>query len=227
MLLRFSGILLVFATGCLYAQRPDHSFCGWKYSDTGTIRKGFQKPLSFLNISDGDTIADIGSASGAFEGSLSVIGNFRDVHFVLVDIDSTCLNRTSVNNMLDYYGRLKGIPLGQQFTIVNNTPDSLYLAKDKYRHIWLFNTLHEIPDKQKIIRDIAAVLVPGGELVLEEVLSSPGHTIHGGCHKPLLREDEIVSLFERNGFTKKEMMTNPGNVKKPREPVVMIRFLKL
>jgi ubiquinone/menaquinone biosynthesis C-methylase UbiE len=219
-------LALSFTAGAQQKPKKNLAFCGFRFVDTAVLRHQFEKQLAFLRISDNDTIVDIGSSSGAMEGCLGAIGNFSQVNFILVDIDSNCLNRQRVNNMIDHYAGLKGEPLGADFTIINNTPDSLYLPSHSYRHAWLMNTLHEIPDKQKMANDINAILKPGGELILLEILSRPGHTRHGGCKQPLLDEHEIKRIFEENGFTQTETLWNPTNAKKFHNPYYMVRFIK-
>ncbi|MEO8174219.1 MAG: methyltransferase domain-containing protein [Sediminibacterium sp.] len=209
-------------------QKPNKrlSFCGWKYTDTSFIRSAFGKKLEFLRITNGETIVDVGSSSGAFEGSISVIGNFNKVNFVLVDIDTNCLNQQRVNNMIDYHSQVRGTPIPATFSIVQNTVDSLYLPLNTYKKVLLMNTLHEVPDKQKIVRDICAVLQKGGELILDELVARPKHTIHGGCKQPLMDEAEIKTLFEQNGFRQADTLMNPANPKKIVNPEYMVRFIK-
>jgi ubiquinone/menaquinone biosynthesis C-methylase UbiE len=213
---------------CSYAQKKKPAFCGVRYTDTAVLRHQYEQQLKFLHINDNDTIVDIGAASGVMEGALNVIAAYSNVHFLLVDIDTFCLNPVRVQNMASYYGSLSGRTSTTKYTIVNNSPDSLYLPANSYRKAWLMNTLHEIPDKQKMIRDIAAILKPGGELVMLEILSRPGHTIHGGCNQPLLDENEIRALLEQNGFEQKETLWNPtsSESKKTRNPYYMVRFVK-
>jgi len=221
-------LLISFSLTGTAQQKPDKklSFCGWRYFDTTVIRNQFEKKLSFLNIHDGDTIVDIGSSSGSFEGCLCVIGNFKNVNFVLVDIDSLCLNKKRVDNMVAYYSQVKTEEIKQNFTIVQNTVDSLYLPENSYKKAWLFNTLHEIPDKQKMVKDIYKILQTGGELVLLELLSRPKHTIHGGCHQPLMNENEIKTLFEQNGFRQADTLLNSNQPKKIINPEYLVRFIK-
>jgi len=203
------------------------AFCGWKYKDTAVLRVIFEKQLAFLNIKNNDTIIDIGSSSGSYEGCISVLGTFKNVTFVLVDIDSNCLNKTKVNNMVSYYSMLKGEPINQKFDIIQNTVDSLYLPLNLYSKVWLMNTLHEIPDKQKLISDVNKVMRLGGELILYEILSSPKHTIHGGCDHPLMGDNEIEILLTKNGFKRTSEVDNPSNPKKITHPSKMIRFIKI
>jgi ubiquinone/menaquinone biosynthesis C-methylase UbiE len=211
-----------------YGQKKKTGFCGMGYTDTAILRHQYERQLAFLQINDNDTIVDIGSSSGAMEGALGVIADYRNVHFLLVDIDTGCLNPAALNRMVSYYAALGQKQNTTQYTIVNNTPDSLYLPTNSYRKAWLMNTLHEIPDQPKMIRDIAAILRPGGELVMLEILSRPGHTIHGGCNQPLLDENQIKTLLEQNGFEQKDILWNPTNSdsERIRNPYYMVRFIR-
>lgn len=208
--------------------KPDKhlSFCGWKYADSSIIRKGFGKKLDFLHISNGETIVDIGSSTGEFDAGICVIGNFTNVNFILVDIDSSCLNQQKLNNMLTYYSQVKGETIQSKFTINVNTVDSLWLPANTYKKALLMNTLHEIPDKQKMVRDICSILQKGGELILDELVARPKHTIHGGCKQPLMDEAEIKTLFEQNGFRQADILMNPTNPKRIINPEYVVRFIK-
>ena len=209
-------------------QKPkkDLSFCGWKYKDSSHIRIAVGKKLDFIQIKDGDTVVDIGAQSGTFLGCISVIVDFKQLNFILVDIDSNCLNKQKVDNMIAHYSKVKGEALKTNFTIVQNTTDSLYLPENSYTKILLMNTLHEIPDKVKMIRDICAVMKKGGELILDELMARPKHLIHGGCNQALMDEAEVKKLFEENGFRQADIIMNISNPKKIVNPEYLGRFIK-
>ena len=201
-------------------------FCGYKYKDSALLRKHFEQQLAFLQIQSGDTIVDIGSSSGAYIGSINVIADFKNVHFILVDIDSNCLNTTKVNNMIAHYEGLRGRPFNNTIGFVKNTTDSLWLPLNRYKKMWIFNTLHEIPDKEDIIRQMAAVLQSGGELIIADLMATEKRKIHTGCHKPLMNEDEIKKLMLNEGFEYKNVAINPLPVKKMKNPYYLFRFVK-
>jgi ubiquinone/menaquinone biosynthesis C-methylase UbiE len=201
-------------------------FCGYSYKDTGRLRMHFEQQLAFLQISSGDTIVDIGSSSGSFTGAINVIAEFKNVHFILVDIDSNCLNTTKVNNMIAHYEGMRGQPFNNTIAFVQNTTDSLWLPVNRYKKMWIFNTLHEIPDKAGIIKQMAAVLQSGGEIIIAELLATEKRKIHGGCHKPLMTGDEIKKLMDTEGFEYKNMVINPIPVKKMKNPYCLFRFIK-
>jgi ubiquinone/menaquinone biosynthesis C-methylase UbiE len=201
-------------------------FCGYKYKDSAMLRKHFEQQLAFLQINDGDTIADIGSSSGAYIGAINVIAEFKNVHFILVDIDSNCLNSTKVNNMTAHYEGLRGQPFNNTIGFVMNTIDSLWLPFNSKKKLWIFNTLHEIPDKAGMIKQMSAVLKTGGEIIIAEVLATEKNKVHGGCRYPLMSDDEIKKLMDGAGFDFKNMITNPIPVKKIRNPYCLYRFIK-
>jgi ubiquinone/menaquinone biosynthesis C-methylase UbiE len=202
------------------------NFCGYRYKDSSLLRKHFEQQLAFLQVKDSDTIVDVGTSSGAFIGAINVIAEFKNVHFILVDIDSNCLNKTRVNNMIAYYENLKGASFNNSTSFVVNTTDSLYLPLNSKRKLWMFNTLHEIPGKAAIIKQMAAVLQTGGEIIIGELMATEKHKIHQGCNKPLMTEDELKKLMQDAGFTFINVVVNPIPVKKRRNPYCLFRFAK-
>ena len=202
-------------------------FCGYKYSDSSLLRKHFEQQLTFLKINNGDTIVDIGSSSGAYIGAINVMADFKNVHFILVDIDSHCLNTDKVNNMIAHYEKLRGKPFNNTIGFVQNTTDSLYLPLNSKQKLWMFNTLHEIPDKANIIKQMAAVLQTGGEIIIAELLATEKRKIHGGCHKPLMTGEDLKKLMLDAGFAFKNVALNPLPVKKIKNPYCLFRFVKL
>ena len=202
-------------------------FCGYRYKDSSMIRKHFEQQLAFLQVNDGDTIVDIGSSSGAYIGAINVIADFKQAHFILVDIDSACLNSSKVSNMIAHYEGLRGQAFNNSIGFIKNTTDSLWLPMSHYKKIWIFNTLHEIPDKAGMIKQISAVLQSGGEIVIAELMATEKRKIHGGCNKPLMSDDEMKNLMSTAGFTFKNMAFNPLAVKKIKNPYCMYRFVKL
>lgn len=201
-------------------------FCGYKYKDSAMLRKHFEQQLVFLQISNGDTIVDIGSSSGAYIGAINVIAEFKNVHFILVDIDINCLNSTKVNNMIAHYENLRGSAFNNSISFVVNTTDSLYLPLNSKRKLWIFNTLHEIPEKAGMIKQMAAVLQTGGEIIIAELLATEKYKIHRGCNKPLMSDEEMKNLMQAAGFDFKNVIINPIPVKKMKNPYCLYRFIK-
>jgi len=197
-------LLLLMLSLCVSAQNKNKidklKFCGWQLNDKQKISSNFKEQFDFLNVQEGDTIVDIGAQSGTYEGCFLAVNNFKTIRFLLVDIDSSCLNQEKVHNMIAHYSKVKGDSIRNSFQIVQNTPDSLWLPLNQYRKVWLFNTLHELPDQPKMIKDIHAILKTGGEITILEIPAKYEGQLHGGCHKPLLSLEKINALFASNGF---------------------------
>jgi ubiquinone/menaquinone biosynthesis C-methylase UbiE len=223
--------LLQVITACFGQQNQEKikklKFCGYTYKDSAFLRTHFEQQLAFLQINSGDTIVDIGSQSGAYIGAINVIAEFKNVHFILVDIDSSCLNSTKLSNMITYYENLKGSSFNNSTSFLVNTTDSLYLPLNSKKKLWLFNTLHEIPDKAVIIKQMAAVLQTGGEIIIAELMASEKNKIHGGCKYPLMTEAALKKLMQDAGFLFKNVAVNPIPAKKIRNPYCLFRFIKL
>jgi ubiquinone/menaquinone biosynthesis C-methylase UbiE len=169
-------------------------------------------------------VVDIGAANGWFEGAFGAGSGINSVHFILVDIDSGCLNRRKVNAMMQHYSSLKGEAINYSFDLVHNTPESLQLPFNRYKKVWMFNMLHEIPDQEKMVRDVFNILQPGGEIILLEIIPKKKGQLHGGCHKPLMEPEACTKLFESNGFHLQEA----ARLTKIRKRIVfsLMRFTK-
>ena len=223
MVLLLGGLLLVCCSLSAQKMKPDE-FCGTRYRDLQALKEQLKYQFEFLRLQDGDTVVDIGAASGWYEGAVWAGTDLKKLQVILVDIDSNCLNQQRVSNMLHHYGDLKGGPYELDITMIRNTPDTLYLEPGKYNKIWLLNTLHEVPDPPKLLQQIYRVLRPGGELILLELVPTKPGKKHGGCNKPLRSPDQWVELLQREGFRKTESMIDAARNKKT--PVTMIRFIR-
>lgn len=210
-----------------FAQKKDKiefsSFCGWKMNDKEKIITFFQPQFEFLKVQENDTIVDIGAQSGSYEGAFLTVNNFKNLSFILVDIDSRCLNQQKVNNMLAHYSKVKGDSIQCHFQLIQNTQDSLWLPLNHYKQVWLMNTLHEIPDQAKMVKEINAILQAGAEIVLLELSPKYEGELHTGCRKPLLSFAQINQLFTSNGFVLKERKNIP---RKKNSDVMMMRYIK-
>lgn len=220
-------LLMISHTG--YAQKKSKQeklpFCGVRIENKEPLNEVYKQEVNFLELKENDTIVDIGAGSGWYEGALSAAMPLEHVHFFLVDISKECLNETKVNNMKDYYSSLKGSPITNTFTLINNTPDSLYLPARTFKKVWILNTLHEIPDPSKMIRDIYNILQPGGEVIILEVVPRKPHERHVGCRKPLLSKQEWNELFTAHHFSVGNTL-DLNDMDKKRSPFHFTRYVK-
>lgn len=198
-------------------------FCGWNLSSKKTIRALLEEQVNFLSPQKGDTVVNIGAASGSYEGCLAAGFDVAEVAFILVDIDARCLNEQKVANMRRYYSAVKGDSIRNRFEMVINTQDSLYLPLARYKKVWLMNTLHEMASPEKMACGIAAILKPGGELSVLEALPQKEGQLHGGCKKPLFTSAEIKTIFLQAGF---RLAATKELAKKQKFIPAMYRFIK-
>lgn len=198
-------------------------FCGIKIKDLDKEKAAYQEELDFLRLQEYDSVVDVGAGSGWYEGVLSVLSPLQHLHFFLVDINVDCLNETKVNNMKTYYSLQKGDTITNRFTIINNTVDSLYLPANRFKKVWIMNTLHEIPDRAKMVRDMYHVLQSGGEVLVLEMFARKEHELHGGCRKPLFSRQELDQLFTSHQFTVKDHIEMKIN---RRATFQIVRYIK-
>jgi ubiquinone/menaquinone biosynthesis C-methylase UbiE len=222
-------IALLMISNTLYAQKKSKieklPFCGVRIDKKEFLNEVYKQQFDFMDLKENDTIVDIGAGSGWYEGALSATMPFSNLHFFLVDISTDCLNEKKVSNMKEHYSSLKGSPITNTFTLINNSVDSLYLPARTFKKVWILNTLHEVPDQQKIIRDMYNILQPGGEVIILEIIPRKPHELHGGCHKPLLSKQEWDDLFTANHFSVKNTMELADKDNK-RSPFQIIRYIR-
>jgi ubiquinone/menaquinone biosynthesis C-methylase UbiE len=223
-MMRYCFLLLIVIAAAKTGAQGKQNFCGVSYKKLGVLKQQLGEQFNFLQVRENDTIVDIGAASGWFEGAFGAGSGVNNVHFILVDIDTGCLNRKKVDAMLQSYSSLKGTPIHYSFDLVHNTTDSLKLPLTSYKKVWIFNMLHEIPDQAKMVRDVYEILQPGGEVVLLEIVPKKKGQLHGGCKKPLMEPEECTKLFESNGFHQKDAI----KLTKMRKRIVfsLMRFVK-
>jgi hypothetical protein len=198
-------------------------YCGVHWKDTTHIRRELQQQFNFLKLQPNDTIVDIGSSSGVYNGAIASLSEHK-LHFVLVDIDTACLNSGKVAGMTNHFNSLKGSAINSSFQIINNTPDSLWLPANSYKKAWLINVLHEIPDPGKMVRDANSILQQGGELIVFEMIPKRSGQLHGGCRMPLQSVANWKEMMNKNGFQFTEEIEIIKNRGKTR--IAMMRFIK-
>lgn len=198
-------------------------FCGVKIYKKQFIIDSYQQQFDFIGLQENDTLVDIGAGSGWYEGAMSAALPHNNLTFYLVDIDSNCLNKAKVNNMITHYSNVRGQHITNNFNIVNNTVDSLWLPLNHFKKVCIFNTLHEIPAKAKMVKAMNNILQAGGEVYVLEMMPRKPHELHGGCHQPLMTTEELNTLFTKNGFTVKarvELLQNKRSL------MQLIKYMK-
>lgn len=179
-----------------------YGFCGLAVKKSGYDQ--MKRQVAFLHLQANDTLVDIGAQSGWFAAVITKLSPVQPLHFILVDIDSSCLNERKLAAMKNYYST-QGIDLSKHsFQLVHNKPVSIPLPGSAFQHIMVRNTLHEVHDPVLFLRQVAWILRNDGELVIIEEEPTGKKKIHKGCRKPLLTFAEINTLMEEAGLRLKE-----------------------
>lgn len=136
--------------------------CPWwlAYSFDNPIRKLFHKPRQILEpyVREGMTVMDIGCGMGFFSiGMADLVGETGSV--IAVDLQPKMLEITA--------RRAKKRGFENRITTHRCQPDEIGI-KDAVDFILVFWMAHEVPDKKAFFRQLEAVLLPAGKLLMAE-----------------------------------------------------------
>ncbi len=87
----------------------------------------YQPQYIFLAVNDGDTTVRIGAQSGWYTAAFSVAT--KKLTFILVDIDTFCLNKTKVYNVLQYYSKIQDSAITNSFQFVDTLEITPFATK--------------------------------------------------------------------------------------------------
>src|SRR5688500_4236228 len=127
------------------------------------------------------------------------------VTFFLNDIDHHCLNERNLKKVLNYYSKLKGLPINRTnpFHIVISTPKNTNLPENKFDVIFSNATMHVIDQPDSVLADLYKNLKQDGHLYIRDEFLYNNETrkcASKKCDHYLLQFDPFISLMKRNGF---------------------------
>ena len=132
----------------------------------GIFRRIFQNPRTILKkfIREGMTVIDFGCGPGFFTvESAKLVG--RSGKVIAVDLQK---------GMLDLvYKKIRNTPLEKRITLHQCSAHSIGLH-EQADFILAFYVIHEVPDKERVLRELASLLKPDGQLLIAE---QKGHVI--------------------------------------------------
>lgn len=147
----------------------------------------------------GDVIADVGASSGYMEGAFSVTCD--SITFYIEDINKQYLNQKELDNVVNYFSKLRGKPQTNKFNKIigkkykTNLPDSLF---DK---IITIATFHEFVYVDYMISDIYTKLKPNGVLIICEEFSTKNdkrRTLNCGIEAYTV--EEVIDIMKSHGL---------------------------
>lgn len=148
----------------------------------GFFREIFQNPRKLLKnyIREGMTVIDFGCGPGFFTSEAAkLVGESGRV--VAVDLQK---------GMLDLV-KQKIVDTKYEKRIMLHQCESHSIGLQmKVDFIWAFYAIHEVPDKERVLRELTSLLKPGGKLLIAE---QKGHVIRKDF-------EEIVRIAVHSGL---------------------------
>ena len=147
--------------------------------------------------------ADIGASSGYYDAAMAVFAD--SVTFYLNDIDDHCLNEKNLDQVVEYYSKVKGqrIDSTNSFHIAIGSPVDTNLPKNIFDVIFSNATMHVIDQPDSILRDLHTSLKDDGHLFIRDefVYNNKSKKCDSKkCDHYLLQYDFFIALLQRNGF---------------------------
>ena len=68
--------------------------------------------------------------------------------------------------------------------------------------VLIFNALHEFKQIDMVLKEAFRILKKGGQLFIEEEISTSIPLIHEGCGKKLFFTEELITIVAEAGFEK-------------------------
>lgn len=162
--------------------------------------KQFIPEIEFMELKPGQKVAGIGSASGWYEGALSV--NTENIHYTIEDVNKRLLNQQQFDAVVKHFSSVREGEQTNTFDFVLGNYDSTKLPEKTYDRIIMRNAYHEFTSKWKMIHDLKSKLAPGGKIViLDETFASLYYTnYHSGCNIRSLQVKDVIRFFGEQGL---------------------------
>ncbi len=181
-----------------------------KVSAESIAKMKLEKILAFLNLTERDSIADIGTGNGY--SLVPIAASNPLLTFTVEDIDSNTLNVKKLAYQIKNNGNKARI---EQFKIVYGTEISTNLPSTSFNKILVFDVIHELSNKKEILDEIKRVLQKKGTVFIEEILVHKTQKKDWVCSYPFLTEEAFLLLMKTNNFIlkKEDIITDTGRNK--------------
>ena len=191
-------LLLIFSTSA-FAQKSNRPYnCGFYDKDTAQLRKTYETNIKYWEVKKGETIASIGAANGNLEVRCSLFVD--SINWTLEEIDSSCLNKTEFEKVLNYYQTLANKKVTSNFNLVIGSDTSTNLTPNNYDRVLLINVYHEITKQKEMIAEIYKILKNKGKLVIMERISNKKGKRRKDCPHIMTYEPDFIKLLNEQKF---------------------------
>ncbi len=154
--------------------------------------------LSFLEIKNGEWVAEVGSAEGYNLGVLSLL--YDSVTFYAEDIGLKYLSQKKLNKNVKRYSKLRKSPQTNNFHFVIGDFKKTNLPEAKFDKIIMIASFHEFTFVSEMIKDMATKLKPNGKLILMEAFSIGKDLIYCEDHHCGKFIDSTCIQMSKEGF---------------------------
>lgn len=167
-----------------------------------------QRCLDTITFSKGEIIADVGAGNGYLEGMLSLFND--SLTFYIQDIDTSICNQKEVDEVVDFYKKLKKKPFTNKFYAVNGSDVETNLPDSTFDKILMIHTYMYLKYPKVFMTDIKQKLKPNGRIYIISVnvpvndLTKALKVAHGWNESPIGKEinDIIECGFELISMSK-------------------------
>lgn len=169
---------------------------GWvpkKYED---VKKHYDNYAFRYNCQPGETIASIGAGNGKFEVTISCF--IPGINWYLQEIDTFRLYQ--FEDVRTHFEKLRQSPIDANFHLVVGTESETNLPQNTFDRILMINVVHEINEREHLMKEIGGLLKSQGKLVIMERMGEKAGQVHGDCKFPKLLESDLLLEMDAYGF---------------------------
>ena len=113
-----------------------------------------------IKFKKGEIIADIGAGNGYIEAMLSIFND--SLTFYIQDIDTSVCNQRAIEEVIDFYQKVKSRPFTNKFIVVNGTDTETNLPDRTFDKILMLRTYPYLKEPRKFIMDVRENLKDDG-----------------------------------------------------------------
>ena len=172
--------------------------CGIFYKTMDALYIQKEKELDFYQFQSGQVIASIGAQCCHWEAAYAATTD--SLTFYLEDIDTTYFKRSQADFAWHYYDSIRERPMTSQYKMIVGDERSTSLPENIFDKILIINSFHEFTYQAEMLADIKKKLKSGGLLYIDEAMPKRPGQLHGICKKPMLTDEEMIAVFDKNGF---------------------------
>jgi SAM-dependent methyltransferase len=177
-------------------KKPKPYAYGWVPKKYEEVSKHYYDYAHWYDCNPGETIASIGAGNGKFEVTISCF--IPGINWYLQEIDT--LRLFQFDEVLAHFEKLKGSRIDANFKLVVGTESETNLPQSTFDRILMINVIHEMSDRDQMMREIGKLLKPEGKLVIMERMGDKAGQVHGDCKFPKLLETDLLHEMNAYGF---------------------------